>query len=203
MYKSMRALVALVITTFMAGYLSVAPVYAQDFNWIVRTGVTHISPDAESNALGIDIEDDTSVSLDITRFLTPNLALNLVAVFTSHEVKSPACGGSCGNFDLLPPILTAQWHFLPDSRIRPYASAGINYNIFSNETGTLDAINADIDNTFGYVLGAGVDIGLTDALAVNLDVKKIFLEADVSTDIGNDKFDVDPWVIGANIAFRF
>jgi outer membrane protein len=203
MYKSMRALIALVITTFTAGYLSVAPVYAQDYNWIVRTGVTHVNPDAESNALGIDIEDDTSVSLDITRFLTPNLALNLVAVFTSHEVTSPACGGSCGNFDLLPPILTAQWHFLPEGRIRPYASAGINYNIFSNETGTLDAINTDIDNTFGYVLGAGVDVGLTETLAVNLDVKKIFLEADVSTDIGNDKFDVDPWVVGANLAFRF
>lgn len=188
---------------FLASSLVSFGVNANDYNWIIRTTITNINPDADSNALDLDIEDDTSVGVDITRFFTPNIAANLVAIFTTHEAKSSACGGSCGSFDLLPPILTAQWHFIPDGKIRPYASAGLNFNFISDETGTLDAIDTDIDNEVGYVLGAGVDYALTDTLALNFDVKYIFLEVNVDTDLGNDSFDIDPWVIGGGIAYRF
>lgn len=178
---------------------------ANDYNWIIRTNITNINPDADTNSLGLSIDDDTAVSVDITRFFTPHIAANLVAVFTSHEASSAACGGtgSCGNFDLLPPIITAQYHFQPDADIRPYVGAGINFNRFSDETGTLAAIATDIDNEIGYVLGAGVDFGLTDSLAINVDIKKIFLDVSVSTTLGSASFDVDPWVIGAGIAYRF
>lgn len=176
-------------------------------DWIIRTNISNINPDVSSNALGLDIKSDTAVSTDITYFFTPNIAINVVAVFTSHEAESAACNvagsNSCGNIDLLPPIITGQWHFSPGENIRPYVSAGINYNIFGDSTGTLDAINAKVDDTLGYAIGAGVDFGITNALAINLDVKQLFIEADVTTDLGNDKFDIDPMVVSVGVAYSF
>lgn len=176
-------------------------------DWIIRTNISNVSPDVETNALGLDINSDTAISTDITYFFTPNIAINVVAIFTSHEAESTACNvagsNSCGNIDLLPPIITGQWHFIPNGNIRPYVSAGINYNIFGDTTGTLDAINTKIDDTIGYAIGAGVDFGITNALAINLDIKQLYIEADVTTDLGNDKFDIDPLVIGAGIAYSF
>ena len=176
-------------------------------DWILRTNITNVSPDVGTNALGLDLESDAAVSVDITRFFTPNLAINVVAVFNSFEAVSAACNvagsNSCGNIDLIPPIITGQWHFSPNANIRPYVSAGINYNIFGDTTGTLDAINTDVDDTVGYALGAGVDFGITNSLAINVDIKQLFIEIDVTTDLGNDSFDIDPLVIGAGIAYSF
>jgi len=176
-------------------------------DWIIRTNISNISPDVESNALGLDINSDTAVSTDITYFFTPNIAINVVAVFSSHETESVACdlagSNSCGNIDLLPPIITGQWHFSPNANVRPYITAGINYNIFGDTTGTLDAINTEIDDTVGIAVGAGVDFEITNALAINVDIKQLFIEVDVTTDLGSDKFDIDPLVIGAGIAYSF
>jgi len=176
-------------------------------DWIIRTSISNVGPDVASNALGLDIEGDTSVSTDITYFFTPNIAINVFAIFSSLEAESTACNvagsNSCGNINVVPPIITAQWHFMPNGKIRPYVSAGINYNIFGDTTGTLDAINTDIDDTLGYAVGAGVDFGITKSLAINLDIKQLYVEADVKTDLGNDKFDIDPLVIGVGIAYSF
>lgn len=176
-------------------------------DWIIRTNISNINPDVASNALGLDIKSDTAVSTDVTYFFTPNIAVNVVAIFTSHEAESAACNvagsNSCGNIDLLPPIITGQWHFIPNGNIRPYVSAGINYNIFGDTTGTLDAINANVDDTVGIAFGGGVDFGITNALAINVDIKQLLIEADVTTDLGNDKFDIDPLVISAGIAYSF
>lgn len=176
-------------------------------DWIIRTNISNINPDVATNALGLDIEADTAVSTDITYFFTPNIALNVVAVFTSHEATSTACNvagsNSCGNFDLLPPIITGQWHFSPGANVRPYVSLGINYNIIGDETGTLDAINTDIDDTIGIAFGAGADFAINNSLAFNVDIKQLLIEADVTTALGNDKFDIDPIVISAGIAYSF
>ena len=34
---------------------------------------------------------------------------------------------------MLPPTLTAQYHFNPHGAVRPYLGAGVNYSIFSKE----------------------------------------------------------------------
>jgi outer membrane protein len=36
----------------------------------------------------------------------------------------------------LPPALIAQWNFMPDNNVRPYAGAGMNYTIFFSKSTT-------------------------------------------------------------------
>ena len=73
--------------------------------------------------------------VDVSYFLTPNIALELIAATTKHDVDA---SGSTGNVDLgsvwlLLPTLTVQYHFAPTSRFSPYVGAGLNYTIFYNE----------------------------------------------------------------------
>jgi outer membrane protein len=71
--------------------------------------------------------------LDGTYFFTPNLAVNLIAATTRHqvEVRNSALGTvNLGSVWALPPTLTAQYHLLPQSRISPYVGVGLNTTFF-------------------------------------------------------------------------
>lgn len=108
---------------------------------------------------------------------------------------------------LLPPTLTLQYHFLPHSEtFRPYIGAGVNYTHFYNEdAGAANSI--DYDDSFGYALQAGMDYGINDNWAVNIDVKKVMINTDVTIKTGgntiNADVDIDPWVFGVGVAYRF
>ncbi len=57
------------------------------------------------------------------------------------------------------------------------------------------------------MLQAGVDIAIDDHWAINLDVKRLWLDTDVTvnTPLGNltGNVDIDPWIFGIGIAYRF
>lgn len=183
-------------------------VKAGDEKWMIRSSIIQVDPDSKvSSVLGIRAENVTTVSTDVSYFFTPNLALNVLAAFVTPEIRQPSAAnctaGSCGSIDLLPPIVTVQWHFAPDGKWRPYVGGGFNYNRFSNPTGTLNAINTDIGNEFGVVIAGGVDIMLTKQLSLNLDLKRIDLEVDVTTALGKDKVTLDPVILGVGLGYRF
>ena len=71
--------------------------------------------------------------VDVSYFLTPNIALELIAATTKHDVDASPAGLDLGSVWLLPPTLTLQYHFAPTSRFSPYVGAGLNYTIFYNE----------------------------------------------------------------------
>ncbi|PZP53217.1 MAG: OmpW family protein, partial [Micavibrio aeruginosavorus] len=63
----------------------------------------------------------------------------------------------------------------------------------------------NIDNAFGPALQAGFDYWISENWGVNLDVKKIWLNVDASLNNGAVKADVDldPWLVGAGVSYRF
>lgn len=52
---------------------------------------------------------------------------------------------------------------------------------------------------------AGFDYWLNDRWGVNFDVKKIFLNIDAESNNGaiTADIDLDPWIVGADVAYRF
>lgn len=157
----------------------------------------------------VEIDNSYVPELDVSYFLTNNLALELIAATTPHRVKDN--GSSLGDLDLgkvwlLPPTLTLQWHFLPRQSINPYVGAGINYTIFYNEKapgGTVQSIK--YEDSFGWALQAGVDVALGGPWFLNVDVKKLFLSTDVSINGGGvtADVDIDPWIVGLGLGYRF
>jgi outer membrane protein len=194
-----------------AAMLSNVALAADD--WLVRVRGINVNPDVSSSVTVIggkvDIDDDTVPELDISYFFTDNIAAELILATTRHDVKDN--GSTLGDVDLgrvslLPPTLTVQWHFLPDGQVRPYAGAGLNYTFFYDESapgGTVTSI--DYENNVGYALQAGVDIGIDDHWGINADLKKIWLQSDVTLNGGAIAADVDldPWIFGLGVAYRF
>ncbi|MEX1155165.1 OmpW family protein [Parvibaculum sp.] len=175
---------------------------------MVRARLLGVIPDEDaSTSIGgnVSVSNDWVPEVDISYFVTDNIALELIAATTRHDVSHTAAG-SLGKVSLLPPTLTLQYHFLPKERFSPYVGAGLNYTFFYNEDAPGGGITSiDYENSLGYALQAGVDYALTDNWYANVDVKKIFLSTDVSINGGavTADVDLDPWIVGLGVGYKF
>lgn len=217
-----RAAATLLATTAIAAIASTTQ--AQEFKGIqagdvvVRLRGVAVLPqekgDVNHAALGkigtVNVKNDYIPEIDATYFVTPNIGLNLIAGTSRHSVSADTILGhvNVGKVSLLPPVLTATYHPLPNSQISPYVGAGINYTIFYRENAAGGIINStDYKNRFGWALQAGADFYLTNNLLLNIDVKKVFLKTDVNIDsaVGplSSKVTLDPWLVGVGIGYKF
>lgn len=201
----------ILLSTFVASVAAIAlstEVLAAD--WIVRGRGVIVSPDASSSGTlpGLDAESNVTAEIDITRFLNPNLALELILATSSHEVTLDGVRGagtdSVGSVTLLPPTLTLQYHFLPNGDVRPYAGVGINYTNFYDETGSLDDLGVSLDDSFGFAVQFGIDWMLSNKHSINFDIKYINIETEVDSGaIKGTDIDINPTVIGIGVGYRF
>lgn len=183
---------------------------------LVRARALDVDPQVSSSVSAIQgsvrASNNVVPEIDGTYFFTPNLAAELIAAVTYHTVKDEGSAiGTVplGSVRLLPPTLTAQWHFLPEASINPYVGAGINYTFFYGVHGsTLPAIQSThYSDNVGAALQVGADVRLGGNWYFNVDVKKLFLETDVTlgTALGQvkAKVNLDPWLVGAGFGYRF
>lgn len=133
-----------------------------------------------------------------------NFALELIAGTSKHDVDWHVGGGkvNLGSVRLLPPTLTAQYHFMPASRFSPYVGAGVNYTLFYDESHGSGNTSIDYGNKFGYAFQAGFDYAIAGNWSVNFDVKKLYLKAKVDTRVGGAHVSADghlnPWLVSVS-----
>lgn len=178
---------------------------------VIRARGIAMVPDEEtsSNQLttgGGELNNDYVPEVDFSYFITDNIALELIAATTKHDLKWQNPDVDLGSVMLLPPTLTLQYHFMPKQRFSPYLGAGINYTFFYDEKpGAAQSIS--YDDGFGYALQAGFDYAISGPWSLNVDVKKIFLNTTITTNVGsgpiNVDADLDPWVFGIGVGYRF
>jgi len=211
---------------------SSSAIAVQQGDWLVRTRIINVAPNVSSNQItdmsgnpvlepaGIDVDSDVTLDIDITYMFTNNFGVELLLDLTSkHDVTGTGniSGlGKIGEVTVLPPSLIAQYHFMPQNNIRPYAGAGINYTFFMNEkttdalTNGLGASSSDmiVDDTFAFLVQAGVDVDISQNWYVNFDVKYFLMDTTATIKVdGNNTykvdFDLDPLVLGVGIGTRF
>jgi outer membrane protein len=169
-------------------------------DWLARARVININPDASSSALNLDASTETTLELDFTYFVTRNLGLELILATKKHGIT--AAGANIGSVALLPPTLTLQYHFAPDSpSFRPYVGAGINYTRFYDinllgGTATVDR------NSWGGALQVGADFPINKTFFLNVDLKKIWIDTDVSGAAAAN-FKINPVVLGLGVGMKF
>lgn len=158
----------------------------------------------------VEANDAATAQLDFTYFFIPNIAVNLIAATTQHDLtlKGSALGDvKLGHVWVLPPTLTLQYHPFPTSRISPYVGAGLNWTFFYGYGGdkTAPVSRVRVDSTPAFAMVAGVDYELAPNWLLNADVKKILLRPDASVNSGlvNARVNLDPWVVGASVRYRF
>jgi len=225
--KTNMSKMIVVLGTFLMLFTGVAGAFAADgIPLMVRARHLAVLTDVDSDtipAIGgeADVDNSVAVELDFTWFFTDNLAAELVLAIAQHnvEAKGVILPGTAtptdldlGDVWLVPPILLLQYHIIPDGKIRPYVGAGVNYNIFFEPNEGTVATNTSYDNSVGYAVQAGMDICITDNFFLNIDVKKLWLdtEAEVSAVLPvvgpatvDVDVDIDPWLLGVGIGYRF
>ena len=174
--------------------------YPQDGKWMVRARAVHLdSANKDSTPLDLSVNNKMIPELDISYFFTPNFAAELILTYPQkHDVR--AGGAKIGSLKHLPPTLLAQYHFTNLGAFKPYVGAGINYTRFSSVDILGGALNVK-KNSFGPALQVGFDYALDKNWSINFDVKKVYIDTNVSGGIG--KFKVDPVLVGVGLGYRF
>lgn len=191
----------------------------EDGKWQVRVRALVVAPDSQASITPIGGTTDHTTQivpeLDISYFFSDHVSAELVLAVTKHDgtaIDTALGDVELGSVWLLPPTLTLQYHFSPDHSINPYVGAGVNYTTFFSEDlpdgSPLQSIEHDA--SFGFALQAGFDIKIDPDSSYfwNLDVKKVWMNTDVTIDAGtlgmvSADVDLDPWLIGVGVGRRF
>lgn len=179
------------------------PPESTDFSrWQIRVrgvgAVVNSSADVATIGGDVRVTNHFIPELDITYFFTENLAAELILGTTKHSVNTVGSDLTAlgiadptnvdlGSVRLLPPTLTAQYHFRPEATAiaKPYVGAGVTYALFYDAKAGNTVADVSYDNAFGLATQAGIDFMLTDTFFFNVDVKYIFLKTDVSVNATN------------------
>ncbi len=187
----------------------------------------HAGPATVPLSAGVGVDSAVVPELDVTYMITPHFGVEVIAGIANHDVEidgsDPVLGGlgvpnGTKIFDVwvLPPTVTLQYHFRPDAKIRPYAGVGANYTAFlwndatkNLETTLGSPVSVDTSSSWGWAAQFGLDWDLNGRWFANIDVKYIDIDTTASLHVKTlgaglrVDLDVDPWVVGAGIGYRF
>jgi outer membrane protein len=171
---------------------------------VARIGVTHLTVDTSSGTLDVvgppttpfpgtevGASDETGLTGTIGYMVTDKLEMELaLGLPFEHGVKPNAALSATlasqsldGNADLgttkqIPPIVSVNYHFKPEGKIKPYVGLGLNYTKFFDEEvkGGLEQAGyttLSIDDSFGLAAQAGVDVDMGNGWFVNALVRHV------------------------------
>lgn len=199
--KSLVSLLVVVGLLISAGQASAL----EQGDRLFRFGVGTVLPNDDSDPDIINVEDGTSAVFTGVYMFRKNIGIELLASLPfNHDIELKD-GTKVGDIEHLPPTLSVQYYFQPDSNIRPYAGIGLNYTIFFNEdtTGPLAGTDLSLDNSFGIGAQLGVDIDINDRWFFNADARYINIETEADTAVGTIDVDINPWVISLGVGLSF
>jgi outer membrane protein len=177
-------------------------------NWLVRGRALHLSSaNGDTTGLGLSINDKTFPEVDISYFLTPNIATELVLTYPQKHTLS-SNGSEIGTLKHLPPTLLLQYHLTGLGGLRPYAGLGVNFTNFSDvefKPAVVAALHPNVKRTsVGLAVQLGMDVPLSGGWLLNLDVKKAKLATDVYAGTATaGKFTIDPVLFSVGAGLRF
>lgn len=188
--------------------------------WVFRFGLGTVQPDDRNLVIdettSVQVENGTSVTLNLTYFFTPNLAFDILGAFPfKHDIKLVEDGVELEIAETkhLPPTFSLQYHFLPEGSFQPYVGVGANWTTFFNTDvndefgGEDDDLN--LDDSFGLAAQLGADFLVGDDWLVNVDVRYIEIETDaelIDSELGGIEIGsvaIDPWIYSINFGYRF
>ncbi len=177
---------------------------AESSPWLLRVGAHNVAPKSDNHSI-VEVDDATMLTFNLTRFLNEHWAVELLAAAPFKHDIDLVSGGKVAETKHLPPTLSAQYHFNPGGKIRPYVGAGINVTLFFEEdtTGVLAASDLSLDTSVGAAAQLGMDFDITEKLFVNAEVRYIQIETKAkldSTSLGD--VEIDPWVFGVSLGLR-
>ena len=174
-------------------------------DWLVRVGASYVSP-ASDNSDIVSVGSATNATFNLGYMMTDAWGLELLAAVPFKHDIDLLNGTKVGSTKQLPPTLSIKYHFMPTEQFQPYVGFGINFTHFSSEktTGDLEGVNLDLGDSWGLAGQIGFDVLFNDDWFFNLDVRYIDIDTKARLDgMSIGKVEVDPWIFGGHIGYRF
>lgn len=210
---SMKVTKSVLAAALAAGLLAGTAQAYEAGNWLFRIGAYGVFPESDNMenvlnnpALTLDVDDGYSLGFNFTYMINPNIGIELLAALPfKHDIQLSGLG-NVAETDHLPPTLTLQYHFAPQSTVRPYVGLGLNYTTFFNTDtkGALQGADLDLDDSWGVAGQLGIDIDVAPNWFVNADLRYISIESDAKLDgVGIGTVEINPWVVGLTVGTHF
>jgi outer membrane protein len=205
-----------------------APVGKEAGTIMVRLRAIGVLPQTSTSSVSkiggdINATNQAAPEVDFSYFFTDNIAAELIAATTRHEVNvtNSALAGvlhgrplDVGSIWVLPPTVTLQYHFFPKERFSPYLGAGLNVSFFYGSQPNSPLVRSwSLGTSIGPAIQAGFDYNFSSRWFLNFDVKQIFFQTsgNVHTNYPDRahgttvtaKTWLNPTVIGMGIGYRF
>lgn len=200
----------LVLTSLaLAAALAATSANAQGFS--ATLGYHNTNPKSDNGTLaGADasVNDDWSVTGSAAYAFNDNFSVELWSGLAKFEHEVTLAGlGTVASVEHRPTTLSLNYHFAPDSVVRPFVGIGYGWvNVSGEETrGALTGLGIDGSNANGISFSAGLDWFVNDNFFLRADVRKLSFDTDVTVETLDDvgTAEVDPVVYGISAGLRF
>ncbi len=200
----------LVLTSFaLAAALAASGANAQAFS--LTLGYQNTDPKSDNGQLaGADatVDDDWSLTGSAAYAFNDNWSVELWTGLAKFEHEVTLAGlGTVASVEHRPTTLSVNYHFAPDSTVRPFIGLGYGWvNVSGERTqGALAGLGIDGSNANGIAFGAGLDWFVSDNVFLRADLRRLSFETDVTVEtLGNvGTAEVDPIVYGISAGLRF
>lgn len=195
-------------------------------DWVVWAGASNIDPKSDNGSLDltglglgtpeIEVDSQIGVTFGFTYLMTENWGLDVLAALPyTHDIELAGVG-KVGEVSHLPPTVSLQYRFLPDSSFQPYLGAGLNVTLFFDEeaSGALkEDLGGDLSvdsSSFGFAAQAGFDFLFNEQWFLKAEVRWIDINTDadvsVTTPVNatvSTEVEIDPIVYGLHLGYRF
>jgi outer membrane protein W len=166
----------------------------------------------EGERVTFEFDEDTGYGISFNHYWTDRFSTELAYQTMSADISVGLEGFpdliDTGTIDARALTAVAQIHFLRATRFSPYIGAGV-----ARVTGDIDPTDdpelpnegapVDLESKLTWVANAGVNIAVTNNIAIAADAKFISWEAMENNDREGVTLDVNPLVISAGVKVRF
>ncbi|UPT62041.1 MAG: outer membrane beta-barrel protein [Hyphomonadaceae bacterium JAD_PAG50586_4] len=174
-------------------------------NFQIKVGVSGIMPDESGDPIPVDISDEWVPSAQIEYFFNDHVSAELLCCVATHDVTAAGGAIDLGEVSHFPPTVTLKYRWINFGQFEPYVGAGVNFTTFY-DSNPPDGLSVEYDDSIGPALQIGADYRMDDHWFVNFDVRRIWINTDVTISgaiNATDEVDIDPWVVSTSIGYRF
>ena len=174
-------------------------------DWLLRVGGAQVDPKSNNGDV-VSVGSGSSAVISLGYMITENWGVDVLAAWPFTHDISLVDGPEVASTEQLPPTVTLQYHFFPNSDFQPYVGLGINFTTFFDEetSGLLAGSTLKLDDSWGVAGQIGIDWMLGDKWFFNANAMYMDIETDAYLDGAFlEKVEIDPMVYAANVGYRF
>ena len=197
---------------------SAPPPVAEPFDpFLIRLKGVYVRPDgtgkiSTSPYIPSLVDADVKVGsefipvVEASYFFTKNLSVQAVCCVSYAALNIPMLGGTVGHAWAVPETVFAQYHFTDFGAFQPYVGVGVDYaHFFDVKTNSRLPYTLHVEDSWGLAGQIGFDYMINRHWGLTFDVERIGIEPNWKVRALGATGDahIDPWVIGAGVAYRF